>query len=176
MMKRVYWAWICLLFCILLEGAFLQEVQARHIESQATAQTESVVKLKSTTVQAYKVELKKSESSSNAVQTSAGAFVINSPVSETQMIDKVRITWNQVADAVMYQLVITKGKSPLKNHVLTIKNEIYTNGYELDTAVFNVVGDDLYWQVRAMDINGTPISRFTELKPLVMQEINPTAP
>ncbi len=176
MTKRVYCAWSCLLFCILLEGAFLQEVQARHIESQATAQTESAVKLKSTTVQAYKVELKKNEDLSNAVQTVAGTFVINSPVSEPQMIDKVRITWNQVADAVMYQLVITKGKSPLKNHILTTKDEIYTNGYELDTAVFNVVGDDLYWQVRAMDINGTPISRFTELKPLVMQEVNPTAP
>ena len=55
MTKRVYCAWSCLLFCILLEGAFLQDVQARHIESQATAQTESAVNLKSTTVQGYKV-------------------------------------------------------------------------------------------------------------------------
>jgi lysophospholipase L1-like esterase len=176
MMKRVYCAWSCLLICVCIESGFLQDAQAQDTEVKSTVQTESAVRLKSTTVQAYKVKLKSNEVLSGAARISAGTLAINSLVSEPQMIDKVRITWNSIADAVMYQLVITKGKSPLKNHILTTKDEIYTNGYELDTAVFNVAGDDLYWQVRAMDVNGIPISQFTELQPLVMQEINPTAP
>lgn len=176
MMKRVYCAWSCLLICICIEGGFLQEAQARHSETKSVVQTESAVKLKSTTVQAYKVVLKHSEALAKTAKPSVKTLVINSPVSEPQMIDKVRITWNQVADAVMYQLVITKGKSPVQDHIVTTKDEIYTNGYELATAVFNVAGDDLHWQVRAMDVNGIPISRFTELKPLVLQEVNPTAP
>lgn len=95
---------------------------------------------------------------------------------EKQQITKVRLTWPLVPGAVMYQLVITKGKSASPDAVVTIKDKIFINGYELDTSVFNVVEDNLYWKVQGLDEDGQPLADFTEPKSLLTGTINPKAP
>lgn len=93
-----------------------------------------------------------------------------------QRIYKVRVVWEAVPDAVMYQLVVTKGKSMKKSDIVTVKDEIYATGYELDTYLFAVKGDDLHWSVRAMNIHNQPMSEFTAPEPLAAAEINPQKP
>lgn len=96
--------------------------------------------------------------------------------SKVMNIDKVRVTWDSVPNAVMYELVITNGKSKEQNQIVTTKENIYTTGYELDVSIFNVERNPLYWKVRAMDINGQPITHFSEPKPLLEAEVNPARP
>jgi len=95
---------------------------------------------------------------------------------QMKVVRKVRISWDIVPDAVMYDLVIVTGKLDNKDHIVTTKHNIYTNGYELDTSVYNVDRDNLYWKIQGLDYNGKPVSRFTELKPLNEQETNTTSP
>lgn len=91
-------------------------------------------------------------------------------------IDKIRVTWDSVPNAVMYELVVTNGRSKEQNQIVTTKENIYTTGYELDVSIFNVERNPLYWKVRAMDINRQPITHFTQPKPLLEAEVNPARP
>ena len=91
-------------------------------------------------------------------------------------IRKIRLVWPVVPNAVMYELVITKGQSAAPQDVVTTKDKIYTNGYEVDTTLFNVAGEDLHWKVQALDVDGRPLADFTEAKPLLEGDINPQAP
>lgn len=91
-------------------------------------------------------------------------------------IDKIRVAWDSVPNAVMYELVVTNGRSTQKSQIVTTKKNIYTTGYELDVSIFNVESNNLYWKVRALDISGRPIKQFTEPKPLLEAELNPVRP
>ena len=91
-------------------------------------------------------------------------------------IRKVRLVWDLVPEAVMYELVVTKGISDNPADIVTTKQKIYTNGYELDTSVFNMTDDNLYWKVRGLDIDGRALSSYTEPRPLLSGELNPQAP
>lgn len=91
-------------------------------------------------------------------------------------VRKVRLTWDAVPNAVMYQLVITKGVSARAEDAVREINEIYTLGYELDTRLINVRTDNLYWSVRPMNIHRKPMGDFSAAKPLVDGEINPVKP
>jgi lysophospholipase L1-like esterase len=104
--------------------------------------------------------------------------VLLTPVEAAQVtpIDKIRVSWDSVPNAVMYELVITDGKSAKKSHVVTTKTNIYTTGYELDVSFFSVECNGLYWKVRGLDINKQPITNFTEPKLLTEAEINPVRP
>lgn len=91
-------------------------------------------------------------------------------------IRKVRVTWEATPNAVMYQLIVTRGQSLAKERIVTTKDEIYATGYELDTAVFDVEGENLHWSVRAMDVKGRPITGFSAPKSLLLGEINTKKP
>lgn len=91
-------------------------------------------------------------------------------------IRKVRLVWDLVPEAVMYELVVTRGISDNPADIVTTKQKIYTNGYELDTSVFDMTDDSLYWKVRGLDIDGRALSAYTASKPLLSGEINPQAP
>jgi len=95
---------------------------------------------------------------------------------EALQIRKIRLVWPAVPNAVMYELVITKGQSAAAQDIVTTKDKIYANGYEVDTSLFNVVGEDLHWKVQALDVDGRPLADFTEAKPLLEGEVNPQAP
>lgn len=93
-----------------------------------------------------------------------------------ERIQKVRIVWDAVPDAVMYQLVITKGKSKWGKDVLREKSDIYDTGYELDTSLLQFGKEDPHWKVRALDIRGRALTAFTKPKPVAEEELNPDKP
>lgn len=105
-------------------------------------------------------------------------FLIASPAEAANLTSpqKIRISWDSIPNAVMYELVVTNGKSEESRHIVTTKRNIFTTGYELDVSIFNVEQNHFYWKVRGMDINGRPMSQFTEPKLLLQQEINPIRP
>lgn len=51
----------------------------------------------------------------------------------------------------------------------------FTNGYELDTSVMRTA-KDYYWKVCPLDASGKYIKLYSDLQPLVDQELNPKAP
>lgn len=91
-------------------------------------------------------------------------------------IQKIRMTWDAVPNAVMYDLVVTRGTSKNPRDFVTQKTEIYTTGYELDTSLLRLTFGDLHWMVRALDVHKKPLSDYTQPKPLLQEEINPDKP
>lgn len=104
-----------------------------------------------------------------------GNLLYAAQTTKEERIEKIRLVWEPVPNAVMYQLVVTKGKEA-QSQVITTKDEIYTNGYELDMALLNLNRDPLHWKVRALDIHARPLTEFTEPQPLQKGEINPRRP
>lgn len=91
-------------------------------------------------------------------------------------IKKVRLTWEAVPNAVMYQLVVLEGNAGKRKAVVREIDEIYTLGYELDTNLLKVKDGKLSWMVRGLDIKRRPLSEFSVPKPLADEERNPVKP
>lgn len=90
-------------------------------------------------------------------------------------IRTVRMSWEPVPGAVSYQVAIMSAPVNIAENVVTVKRGIFTNGYELDTSVMRSARD-YYWKVCPLDASGKYIKLYSELEPLVEQELNPTAP
>lgn len=91
-------------------------------------------------------------------------------------IRTIRMTWDTVPDAVMYDLVVTRGDSKNPRDFVTQKTEIYTTGYELDVTLLRLKSGNLHWMVRGLDVHKKPISDYTKPKPLLKETLNPTQP
>lgn len=87
----------------------------------------------------------------------------------------VRLSWEPVPGAVSYQVAIMRNNKNLPENVVSVKRGIFTNGYELDTSVMRTA-KDYYWKVCPLDASGKYIKLYSDLQPLVDQELNPTAP
>jgi lysophospholipase L1-like esterase len=102
------------------------------------------------------------------------------PVALAAQPESIRITWPLVADAVGYELEITDQYLPpgqtiaLARHVITDVT-VQTTGTELSGELLPKVAT-LWWRVRAVDVQGQPLTDFTESKHLSEGEINPQAP
>lgn len=88
---------------------------------------------------------------------------------------KVRLSWEPVPGAVSYQVAIMRANKNIPENVVSVKRGIFTNGYELDTSVMRAA-KDYYWKVCPLDASGRYIKLYSDLQPLVEQELNPTAP
>lgn len=94
---------------------------------------------------------------------------------------KVRLVWNAIPDAVMYELVVTArshgkwGKHSSTKPVLTQSN-IYTAGAELDLTTFREDPNTLWWQVRALNLAKQPISEYSSPRKLSAGDADPVAP
>ena len=84
----------------------------------------------------------------------------------TDYLKTVRLSWEPVPGAVSYQVAIMRANKNLPENVVSVKRGIFTNGYELDTSVMRT----------AMDASGKYIKLYSDLQPLVDQELNPKAP
>lgn len=93
-----------------------------------------------------------------------------------ESINKVRIVWESIPNAVMYELVVTKGKEVTADNILVRKTQISAVGYELDVSIYNMKQDEFFWHVRALDVNGKPISDYSAPQNLLNEEINPVKP
>jgi len=91
-------------------------------------------------------------------------------------MDKASIVWPLVPGAVQYQLVILSGPENTPDAIVTTKDHIYANGYELDTSMMGVDKQDYYWSVCGLDLDGSPIGNFTEPQPLRETVLNGLAP
>lgn len=87
----------------------------------------------------------------------------------------VRLSWEPVPGAVSYQVAIMRANKNLPENVVSVKRGIFTNGYELDTSVMRTA-KDYYWKVCPLDASGKYIKLYSDLRPLVDQELNPKAP
>lgn len=91
-------------------------------------------------------------------------------------VRKVRVSWESVPDAVGYELILTKGKTTKQNNVVVHKDWISTPGCELDTALLDLKGGNLYWKVRGLDIEHKPIGKYTQPTKLSEGELDPQSP
>ncbi len=76
------------------------------------------------------------------------------------------LTWTKVDGAVAYELeLLTKppGNSNKSSDTTCFfsTKKIYVNGFNADVSV-DFKGEIFYWRVRALDVDGNPISRFSE--------------
>lgn len=108
-------------------------------------------------------------------------FIYSNASKENQ---KILLMWENIPDAVMYEIRITSREidhnslepgSRLPRAVFVKKN-IFTPGLEINSAPFKVPLKELWWQIRAYDINYNPISEFTKPKKIIDQYIIPSAP
>ncbi|WP_371381333.1 SGNH/GDSL hydrolase family protein [Sporomusa aerivorans] len=92
---------------------------------------------------------------------------------------KVRLVWKAIPDAVGYQLIITNtvesvdGRTDFENTL--VYGEIFNPGVELDVSLLNEP-ESAWWQVRALNSERKPISRFSEPKKLTEGEVDPLSP
>ena len=93
----------------------------------------------------------------------------------TDYLKTVRLSWEPVPGAVSYQVAIMRANKNLPENVVSVKRGIFTNGYELDTSVMRTA-KDYYWKVCPLDASGKYIKLYSDLQPLVDQELNPKAP
>lgn len=82
------------------------------------------------------------------------------------------LRWSKVTGAVAYELELlakppesSDGPSPHSTLLLSTK-KIFVNGFNPDLSAFK--GDSLYWRVRGLDIEGNPLSPFSDLEEMVM--------
>lgn len=102
--------------------------------------------------------------------------VADAAVDASVYVKKVCIVWDVIPSAVSYKLLITRGQGDDESSVVTRKEGIPINGYELDTSVLSGVRD-FYWRVCPVDLNGREMGAYTEPKLLVDQSrINTRAP
>ena len=74
--------------------------------------------------------------------------------------NKVFLVWERIPNAVMYELIIKK--KYYKDVFLTQETKItYVPGTELE-----YYGENLYYQVRALDVNKLPMTKFSSEIPI----------
>lgn len=96
-------------------------------------------------------------------------------------VQKIRLLWTAVPDAVRYELIITKGRGGKGNEpnpadIVFANTIIYTAGTEVTTVGLSQQLEELWWQVRALDVDWQPISAFSRPEKLSYGEINPLTP
>lgn len=99
----------------------------------------------------------------------------------TDRVQKVRLVWEAVPDAVMYELVVNRqieDSADTDEHIDTIlvRDDIYTAGVELDVPNLNANLGTLWWQVRALNVDRQPLSDFSPPQKLEDGELDPLSP
>ncbi len=100
----------------------------------------------------------------------------SSDAENTVEIHKVRLTWPIVPGAVRYQVVLLRDKNDTPESVIMAQNYVFTTGLEVDLESYGERAKDFYWKVCPLSFEGTAIAPSSGPKPIIEQEINPTAP
>lgn len=92
-------------------------------------------------------------------------------------IQHVRLTWKEQPSAVQYQVVILRSEQDDPSNIAVTKEQIFTNGVDIDLSRFGSEAGKFYWKVCALDYNGKAIGHFSKPRPITEgSEINPKAP
>ena len=106
----------------------------------------------------------------------AGDSQQNRPAAAVRNMGTVRLTWDLVPGAVSYQFVLLKEAKKIPANIVLTRDQIFTNGYELDTAGLGPDKYKYYWSVCGLNRSGRAIGSFSVPRPLTEGIINPNAP
>lgn len=89
------------------------------------------------------------------------------------------LVWHTIPGGVLYELEILSGPPDKefgtalskKNHLYSTQ-QVFTNGYQIDLKPF-LKHKNLYWRVRALNLQKQPVGEFCEAQPLVIDESLP---
>ena len=154
MKKKIWLLLFCVAFLVLSEGAAAAEEQKGHV----TEHRESTV------------------ASPLSQQAAVGASRQTKPAAAVRDMRTVRLTWDLVPGAVSYQFVLLKGAKKIPANIVLTKDQIFTNGYELDTAGLGPDTYRYYWAVCGLDRSGRAVGQFSVPRSLTEGTINPEAP
>ena len=90
--------------------------------------------------------------------------------------DKVRLTWDIVPDAVMYQVVLLKNEKDTADNIVLTVNQIFTNGAEIELTKFGDERKNFFYKVCPLNAECNPIRPFSAPKPITEGEFNTLSP
>lgn len=92
-------------------------------------------------------------------------------------IDKIRLIWPETPSAVQYQVVVLRSEQDVETNIALTREQIFTNGVDLNLSRFGDEAGKFYWKVCALDYDGRPIGHFSKPKSILEgSELNPIAP
>ncbi len=94
------------------------------------------------------------------------------------LLKSVRLTWPVVPGAVQYQVVLLKSAADTSANIVLTRDQVFTNGVDLDLSAYGSAASEFYWKVCPLDYQGKAIGSFTEPQPMsgASVTINPTSP
>ncbi len=142
-------------------------------------------------IQIYKIHHEKAPSlnsveytdDTNSIDTSYSIEALSHYPKENPATTAPLLSWSEDFNAVYYELeVFDKLPQNLSNAAISPEHiyftaQIYTNAYQIDlkNIAFEAIGKKpLYWRVRAMDIDGNPITLFSRPEILYSKNVPPT--
>ena len=102
--------------------------------------------------------------------------VMHDKVRFAREMDKVRLKWEAVPDAVMYQVVLLKSVADTKEDIVCTCNYVYSAGVEIDLTPYGDERKNFYYKVCPQDYEGLPIAPFSAPRPITDGEFNTVAP
>ncbi len=99
-----------------------------------------------------------------------------SPVKFGREMDKVRLSWDIVPGAVMYQLVLLKNEKDRADNIVLTVDQIYTDGVEIDLRTYGEERKNFYYKVCPLNYEGNALSAFSKPRPITDGEFNTRAP
>ena len=133
-------------------------------------------------------QAKKNDANNNA-ETESGVQILRgatpgekretkepSPVKFSREMDKVRLVWDIVPDAVMYQLVLLKDAKDTDDNIVMTMEQIYTNGAEIDLRIYGDERKNFYYKVCPLNYEGNALREFSAPHPITDGEFNTRAP
>lgn len=99
------------------------------------------------------------------------------PVEFSREMDKVRLTWENVPGAVMYQVVVLYDERDAADNIAMTRDLIFTGGVELSFEGFGEERKNFYYKICPLDFEGVPIAGFSAPKPITESaEFNTVSP
>lgn len=175
---RCFWKKsVAALLLFLLAAAFsLHEVYAREPKENTQVATHMTVTDDHTII----LERDTAQKEAQVPTGKKAAKELNSmnekaPDTAQRPLDKLRIVWKPIIDAVRYEIIIEKGTGNAAKVVYS-DPYIFNNGTEIPLKDNSWLDAHHYWRVRALDFDGNARSDFTAPTALLLGEKNPKAP
>ena len=96
-------------------------------------------------------------------------------VSQEERISSVLLHWQPYPAAVRYAVQLTESMPDGTMRVRETMDRVYTTGLHLPLAGYGTV-DHLYWSVRPLSYDGTPLADWSEPRPVRGEKADPAAP
>ena len=151
-----------LVLCTMLTPLPAEAAQSapRHASQQAAWEAERV--MQDITAQAAALRVRAAEEP-------------HAPAGETQQPSSVLLHWQPYPAAVRYAVQLAERLPNGTMQVRQLMERVYTTGLHLPLAEHSPI-DALYWSVRPLSYDGTPLADWSELRPVRGEKADPAAP